>query len=185
MSSRLESQSKFLSLVLRHKPEQIGLTLDANGWADLDELIELARQYGAQLDRPTVLEIVATSDKKRFALNEDQSRIRASQGHSVAIDLALAPVEPPAMLFHGTATRFVDSIREQGLRPGSRQHVHLSQDVATATTVGARHGRAVVLTVDTAAMQRDGKVFYRSENGVWLTLAVPPQYIDFADASEP
>ena len=179
MPKSLESKSKFLSLVLRHKPEEIGITLDPQGWANLDELIQQANAKGAELTRDVVLEIVATNDKKRFALTSDGQRIRANQGHSAAVDLNLPPQEPPANLYHGTATRFSQSIRENGLLPGSRQHVHLSLAKATAIEVGSRHGHPVVLTVRASEMHRDGHEFYVSANGVWLTASVPTRYLDF------
>ena len=179
MAKQLESSSKFLSLVLRHQPEAIGLVLDPQGWAELDQLIELAAAKGAMLTRELVREIVATSDKQRFALSEDGSRIRANQGHSVAVSLDLTVLAPPAELFHGTATRFVAAIREQGLLPRSRHHVHLSATAAVATEVGARHGKPVVLIVRALELNRDGHEFYRSQNGVWLTASVPPGFIEF------
>lgn len=177
----LVSASKFLSLVLRHQPELIGLELDANGWVDIDTLIARAAPK-RRLDRARIDAVVAANDKQRFAISADGRRIRANQGHSVAIDLALPPATPPQRLFHGTATRFVDSIRIEGLKPGSRQHVHLSRDVDTARKVGSRHGRPQVLRVDAAAMAAAGHVFHVSENGVWLTAAVPAAFIDFGDA---
>ncbi len=140
MNSNIVSTSKFLSLVLRHKPDEIGLTLDPNGWADVDELIRLTAATRTPLSRALIDEVVATSDKKRFVLNDDGAKIRANQGHSVAVDLGLISQTPPSILFHGTATRFLNSIRAQGLLKGSRQHVHLSSDEATATNVGARMG---------------------------------------------
>jgi putative RNA 2'-phosphotransferase len=169
--------SKFLSLVLRHEPEEIGLTLDARGWADVDELIRLANAAGRRLDRPLLERVVAENDKKRFAFSDDGRRIRASQGHSVVVDLDLPPTSPPEFLYHGTATRFLDSIRATGLRPGSRQHVHLSADEAAATTVGRRHGVPVVLVVRAGEMAAAGHPFYRSANGVWLTERVPPEFL--------
>jgi putative RNA 2'-phosphotransferase len=179
MSKAFESKSKFLSLILRHKPEEIGLILDPEGWADLDELIRLANAKGNALTRELVREIVASNDKQRFALSPDGLRIRANQGHSVHVDLKLEPQPPPDILFHGTATRFVASILEAGLRPGSRQHVHLSAGEDTAINVGSRHGKPVVLKVRAADMVRDGHRFYRSANGVWLTDLVPPGYLDY------
>ena len=175
--------SKFLSLVLRHEPERIGLTLDREGWADIGELIARAKPHGMAMTREVVLQVVATSDKQRFALDAARQRIRANQGHSVEIDLGLQPCEPPAILFHGTAAASVDSIRAEGLRPGQRQHVHLSPDEATATKVGRRQGKPVVLRVQSGRMWAEGTKFYRSANGVWLTLAVPPGFIEFPDAS--
>jgi len=171
------SKSKFLSLVLRHKPEEIGLVLDQNGWASIDELIVLANARGTNLSRPLIESIVANSDKQRFAISVDGMKIRANQGHSVDIALGLAPQTPPERLYHGTATRFLESIRESGLHAGSRQHVHLSQDLATAEKVGSRHGKPVVLTVESGQMARDGHQFYLSDNGVWLTEAVPAKYL--------
>jgi putative RNA 2'-phosphotransferase len=177
----LIKSSKFLSLVLRHQPERIGLMLDQNGWADVDDLIARAGGHGVTLTRELVAEIVATSDKQRFALDPAGKRIRANQGHSVDIDLDLAPSEPPAILFHGTAARNLAAIRSQGLKPGNRQHVHLSRDEATAIKVGQRHGRPVVLRVFAGKMWQQGSPFFCSANGVWLTPAVPPEFIEFAD----
>jgi putative RNA 2'-phosphotransferase len=171
--------SKFLSLVLRHQPEAIGLTLDDNGWADVDELIRLANESGHVLTRTLLERVVAENDKKRFAFSDDGRRIRASQGHSVAVDLALPPVEPPEVLYHGTATRFLDSIRAGGLHAGSRRHVHLSPDAATATKVGQRHGKPVVLVVRARAMAAAGHQFFLSANGVWLTERVPAEFLVF------
>jgi len=171
------STSKFLSLILRHKPEEIGLTLDPNGWAGIDELINLASIKGTQLSRAQIETIVAESDKQRFAISADGTKIRANQGHSVDIALGLIPKTPPEQLFHGTATRFLDSIRESGLHSASRQHVHLSSDHVTAEKVGSRHGKPVILIVESGQMARDGHVFYLSENGVWLTDSVPAKYL--------
>ena len=173
--------SKFLSLVLRHRPEHIGLVLDENGWADVGELIERAAAHGVTLTRELIAEIVTGSDKQRFALDAAGARIRANQGHSVDIDLGLEPTEPPAILFHGTAAATVPTIRREGLKPGYRQHVHLSPDEATAIKVGQRHGRPVVLRVFAGKMWGQGAPFYCSANGVWLTPAVPPEFIEFAN----
>lgn len=181
MSHRLESLSKFLSLVLRHRPEEIGLTLDEHGWTEIDSLVALANSRGTPLTRDLVLEIAATSDKKRFAISPDENRIRANQGHSIAVNLNLSSQEPPRELFHGTATRFARSIRENGLLPGSRQHVHLSLNAITASEVGARHGKPLVLAVRALDMHRDGFEFLLSDNAVWLTSAVPPRYLEFPD----
>ena len=171
--------SKFLSLVLRHKPEEIGLELDPNGWANIADLIRLANQKGGRLTRPLLEQVVAENDKNRFAISDDGQRIRASQGHSVKIDLALAPVDPPTLLYHGTASRFLASIRADGLHSAKRQHVHLSVDVPTATKVGQRHGQPVVLIVRAGAMAAARHLFYLSQNGVWLTERVPVEFIDF------
>lgn len=173
--------SRFLSLVLRHKPEEIGLSLDVNGWAEVEELIELANRHGRRLTRDLLQVVVETNDKQRFVFSGDETRIRANQGHSVEIDLALPPRQPPDLLFHGTATRFVASIRERGLVPGSRQHVHLSPDAATAVKVGSRHGKPIVLEIDAGPMHRSGHVFFCSENGVWLTGHVPVEFINFPE----
>jgi putative RNA 2'-phosphotransferase len=166
-----------LSLVLRHSPQAIGISLDANGWTDVDTLISKARQGGKALDHETLLRIVATNDKKRFTLSEDGTRIRAAQGHSIEVDLALAPIDPPAILYHGTATRFLASIQTQGLIAGKRRFVHLSADRETARRVGGRHGKPVVLVIDTPGMKIRGMHFYRTENDVWLTAHVPPEFL--------
>ena len=179
MNNHLKTISKFLSLILRHRPEEIGLTLDAQGWANVDELLRLSNQRGTALTRKLLIEVVETNDKQRFAFNGDRSYIRANQGHSISVDLALAPQTPPNILFHGTATRFLASIRTKGLVPGNRQHVHLSVDQQTATKVGQRHGHSIVLTIKAAALAQQGQQFYRSENGVWLTDHIPIDYIDF------
>lgn len=179
MSAELVKVSKFLSMVLRHRPATIGLTLDANGWADVDELIRLVNTHGPRVTRPLLDRIVAENDKKRFALSDDGRRIRASQGHSVEVDLALPPADPPEVLYHGTAAGSVASIRAGGLVPGRRQHVHLSADVATATAVGRRHGPPVVLTVRAGDLAATGQPFFLSANGVWLTAQVPPAFILF------
>ncbi|MEZ5857057.1 MAG: RNA 2'-phosphotransferase [Hyphomicrobiaceae bacterium] len=183
MNRDLVRASKFLSFVLRHDPGSIGLALDANGWADVGELIERAQGHGQQLDRPTIELVVRTSDKQRFALSGDGQRIRANQGHSIDVDLALEAAAPPAQLFHGTAATNVPSIAASGLHSASRQHVHLSPDAHTAHKVGARHGKPVVLRIDAGRMHGDGHVFYRSENGVWLTDRVPAVYIEFPSAN--
>jgi putative RNA 2'-phosphotransferase len=175
------TQSKFLSLVLRHDPASIGLTLDAAGWAEIAELLERAAAASQPLSRADLVELVATSDKQRFAISEDGRRIRANQGHSIAVDLGLEPRQPPELLYHGTAARFLASIRAQGLVRGDRQQVHLSADPVTAAQVGQRHGQPVVLGVRAAAMAGAGMRFQRSANGVWLTLAVPPEFLEFPD----
>lgn len=178
MADRLTETSKFLSYVLRHEPQAIGLALDSEGWAGIDALIAAAAASGTALDRDLIRAVVDTSDKKRFAISPDGARIRAVQGHSTAeVAIAYDPVEPPEQLFHGTATRFLESIRSQGLVAGSRHHVHLSPDAETATAVGRRHGEPVVLTVAAGAMHRQGFVFHRADNGVWLTKAVPPAFL--------
>jgi len=167
--------SKFLSLVLRHKPEEIGLQLDESGWADVEELIA---KSDIRFTKEDLFEIVATSDKQRFALNEDRTKIRANQGHSIEVDLGLPPAVPPDLLYHGTAADTVDVIRKDGIQRMSRQYVHLSTVKDTAVQVGGRHGKPVILTVRAGEMHADGLQFYLSENKVWLTDYVPAKYID-------
>lgn len=168
--------SKFLSYVLRHKPESIDLKLDRNGYALVDELIKCAAENDKKFSREQLREVVATDDKQRFSFSEDGHRIRANQGHSIKVDLALEAIEPPEKLYHGTATRFLESIFQHGLQARSRQHIHLSQDMETAIKVGQRHGKPVVLEIEAQRMNEDGYQFYCSENGIWLTDKVPPQY---------
>jgi putative RNA 2'-phosphotransferase len=175
--------SKLLSYVLRHRPDSIGLQLDANGWANVDELLRRLAEHGKPVARDLLDRVVAENDKQRFAFDAARARIRASQGHSIDVELGLEPVQPPDMLYHGTASRFVTSILATGLRAGSRQHVHLSCDVDTACRVGTRHGVPVILRVDTARMRTDGAVFYRSDNGVWLTGPVAPRYLRVLDGA--
>ncbi|SDY29367.1 RNA 2'-phosphotransferase [Hymenobacter psychrophilus] len=169
--------SKLLSLVLRHDPAHLGLTLDKQGWVAVDTLLTQAQQQQVPLTREVLLHLVETSPKQRFRLSDDQQRIRASQGHSVAVELGYAPVTPPLVLYHGTTTRLRDTLVAQGLLKMSRQQVHLSADEPTARQVGSRHGPPVVLLVDAARMYADGHQFYQADNGVWLTDAVPPQYL--------
>ena len=172
--------SKFLSFVLRHKPDSIGLALDSEGWASVDDLIAKSHTTGTQFTREDLLRVVETSDKKRFSLSADSCLIRAAQGHSVAVDLGLVPKEPPAVLYHGTATRFVASILAEGLKPKSRQQVHLSADEATAHKVGQRHGTPSVLKVDALGMHQEGFKFFLADNGVWLIDHVPPEFLILA-----
>ncbi|NHQ90639.1 RNA 2'-phosphotransferase [Janthinobacterium lividum] len=180
MTDHLVNTSKFLSLILRHAPEKIGLALDPQGWADIAQLLALATQHGRRISREQLDDVVARDSKTRYAISADGLRIRANQGHSLAaVDIALPPATPPAMLYHGTASRFVEAIRAGGLLPGARNHVHLSSNRETAVAVGARHGKPVVLSVDAAAMQAQGHAFYVSDNGVWLTQAVPVAFIGF------
>ena len=171
--------SKFLSLILRHAPETIGLVLDEHGWVDVEELIAKAAQKGKSFSWAELDEVVITNDKQRFAFNEDKSRIRASQGHSIDVELQLEIKEPPETLYHGTVPKFLDNIRRQGLQKMSRHHVHLSADRSTAEKVGSRRGEAVILIVRSKEMHADGFEFFLSENGVWLTNHVPVKYIDF------
>jgi putative RNA 2'-phosphotransferase len=175
--------SKLLSYVLRHRPDSIGLQLDANGWADVDALLQRLAEHGKPVARELLDRVVANNDKQRFAFDATRTRIRASQGHSIQVDLALQPAQPPDVLYHGTASRFLKSILASGLRAGNRQHVHLSGDVGTARRVGARYGFPVILRVDTVRMRADGAVFYRSDNGVWLTGPVAPRYLRVLDGT--
>ena len=177
MDKSLNRISKFLSLVLRHQPETIGLSLDENGWADIDELLVGVNQSGHQLDRDILVRLVRENDKQRFAIDEVNNRIRANQGHSVEVDLDLTPIEPPAQLLHGTVERFLESIMKSGLISGARQHVHLTDDMEVAKAVGQRRGAPIVLLIDAAAMHAAGYEFFLSNNGVWLTDHVPVQFI--------
>jgi putative RNA 2'-phosphotransferase len=169
--------SRFLTFVLRHHPEAIGLRLDDGGWVAIDDLLAALAAHGRSLDRSTLDSIMSTSDKQRFEIHS--GLIRAAQGHSVPVDLGLPPRTPPAVLFHGTVEWFLASIRERGLERGRRRHVHLSLDEATAATVGARRGRPVILRVDADGMHASGHVFFRAANGVWLTDHVPPRWLGF------
>ena len=169
--------SRFLSRHLRHDPAGIGLTLEAGGWVSVTALLDGCRTAGLTLSPDDLAEIVARCNKQRFAVDQTGTRIRANQGHSVELDLDLQPAEPPAVLYHGTGESAVPSILHEGLRKMRRHHVHLSRDSETATRVGTRHGRTVLLTIDAAAMARAGQVFYVSANGVWLTDRVPPEFL--------
>ncbi|MET7676715.1 RNA 2'-phosphotransferase [Streptomyces seoulensis] len=172
--------SKYLSKHLRHQPERIGLTLDPAGWVEIDALLAAAAAHGFPVTRAELDHVVAVNDKRRFAV--EGGRIRASQGHTVEVALGLPPATPPPYLYHGTVARSLDAIRAEGLRPMDRHDVHLSADRETATRVGARRGRPVVLAVDAGAMHRDGHVFHLSANGVWLTDTVPPHYLRFSES---
>lgn len=169
--------SKFLSLILRHQPETINLRLDENGWANIDELISKSADVKIYFTSEELDEIVEMNDKKRFIFNKDKTKIRANQGHSIDIDLALKPQQPPEFLYHGTAMNNVDSILENGIEKRNRQYVHLSLDQETATKVGMRHGKPIILTIKTGEMFEDGILFYLSENNVWLTDFVDTKYI--------
>lgn len=169
--------SKFLSLILRHQPETIQLKLDENGWAEVNELITKSAKGRMHFTFKELEEVVETNNKKRFAFNEDKTKIRASQGHSIDVDLALNTVQPPDFLYHGTAETNISSILENGIEKRSRQHVHLSADKETATKVGMRHGKPIILTIRTGDMHNDGILFYLSANNVWLTDFVEAKYI--------
>lgn len=169
--------SKFLSLVLRHQPEVIGIYMDENGWVAVEELIQKCKSKNIHFDIEGLYEIVSTNDKQRFAFSNDKSRIRANQGHSIDIDLALEPKQPPSILYHGTADKNIASILMHGITKISRQHVHLSTSIETAKNVGARHGKPSILCVDAGKMHNDGYTFYQSENKVWLTDVIPSEYL--------
>jgi len=175
---KLTKTSRFLSLVLRHRPQEIGLALDPAGWAVIEELLAKLEHAGRALTRAQLEEIVATSDKQRFAISEDGLRIRANQGHSIDVDLGLPPSAPPDVLYHGTATRNTAAILRSGIEKRARHHVHLSADTTTARSVGSRYGVPVLLRVDARRMAADGHVFRCSDNGVWLVDAVPAQYLE-------
>lgn len=170
-------RSKYLSLVLRHQPDLIGIQLDDGGWVDVAVLLEACAKQGHGMTRAELDETVRTNSKQRFAFSPDGTRIRANQGHSIQVDLGYEPQTPPDVLYHGTTERFLASILKNGLQKRQRHHVHLSRDPATATAVGRRHGRPVILRIDAARMHADGLKFYCSANGVWLTDEVPPPYI--------
>ncbi|MDH6129447.1 RNA 2'-phosphotransferase [Kitasatospora sp. GP82] len=177
---RLVKTSKLLSRVLRHDPGAIGVPMDGSGWVRVDALLAALAVRGTRLSRAELDFVVENNNKRRFAYSEDGASIRASQGHTVAVDLGLPATEPPPVLYHGTTGSSLDAILREGLRPMSRQDVHLSTDTETAVRVGSRHGRPVVLVVDAAALAADGHVFRVSANGVWLTDAVPPGYLRVA-----
>ncbi len=176
-AKRLVRISKFLSLYLRHQPADLGLTLEPGGWVPVADLLAGAARKGFPLSPDELAEVVRASDKQRFAFDLGGAKVRANQGHSAEVDLQLEPAEPPPLLYHGTADRFLDAILRDGLRKMARHHVHLSADTDTAAKVGGRHGRLVVLAVDAAAMRAAGNEFFRSANGVWLVDAVPPGYL--------
>jgi putative RNA 2'-phosphotransferase len=172
-----KERSKLLSSVLRHNPGKAGLTLDVGGWVDVPDLLAGLNRVGRGLSRDQLNFVIENNDKKRFTLSEDGKRIRAAQGHSVEIVSDLVATPPPPSLFHGTATRFVDQIMREGLKPMTRTHVHLSLDIETAIKVGSRHGKPSVFVVDTARMAAQHHSFYVADNGVWLTDHVPPEFL--------
>ncbi len=174
--------SKFLSVVLRHRPSTIGIALDPAGWVEVDALLRGCAKHGRPLRRAELDEVVAKCSKQRFAFSVDGSRIRANQGHSIDVELDHEAAEPPDVLFHGTVRRLLPAIREHGLLRMERHHVHLSPDEATARAVGGRRGKPIVLRVDARAMRADGHTFHRTPNGVWLTAAVPSEYLSGFDA---
>ena len=183
MDPQLVRLSKFLSLVLRHDPQKVGLKLEEGGWVEVAALLSAMQKRGMPVDLALLERVVAENDKQRFSFSPDRLKIRANQGHSVQVDLGLAPRTPPERLYHGTAARNADSIRAQGLLKGRRHAVHLSPDAETARRVGERHGEpghdeSLVLVIQSGRMAADGFIFYCSDNGVWLTEHVPPEYID-------
>jgi putative RNA 2'-phosphotransferase len=177
VAAELTAISKFLSYVLRHQPESIGLTLGQGGWVSVELLLAACARHGKGLDRATLERVVRENSKQRFALSPDGAWIRASQGHSLDIDLGYAAANPPDVLYHGTVEQFLAAIRGEGLQRGERHHVHLSADKMVAAKVGQRRGEPVVLEIDAAAMAREGFVFFCSDNSVWLTHEVPPRFL--------
>lgn len=176
MKNDIKKVSKFLSLLLRHRPEAIGLKLDDCGWAEIDELIGLSRESKHPMNHELIKAVVANNDKQRFSISDDGKFIRANQGHSIPVDLNLKPIKPPEILFHGTTTRFLSNIFSQGLVKRQRQHVHLSATKDTANSVGIRHGKPVILIVAAQRMHDQGYEFFQSKNGVWLTDHIPPEF---------
>ena len=172
----LNETSKYIALILRHKPEAIGITLDEHGWANVSELIAgISKTH--PFDMAMLEQIVREDNKQRYSFNEDKTLIRANQGHSIPVDVELEEIQPPEELYHGTGLKYVASIDEQGLIPKSRLYVHLSADMETAKKIGQRHGKPVIYVVHSGEMYRDGYLFYRSVNGVWLTKQVPIQFM--------
>lgn len=178
---KYDKLSKYLSLVLRHNPAAAHITLDEHGWADVEELLAGMNAAGSRIDRDILKEIVSTDNKQRYSFNQDETLIRANQGHSIPVDVELKEQEPPEFLYHGTADRFLGSIQKEGLKPMSRLYVHLSKDMETALKVGKRHGKPVVLKIHSKEMYRDGIQFYLSENGVWLTKKVDVKYFEIVE----
>lgn len=179
MSNKKIELSKFLSMILRHKPYVIGIELDKHGFADTKELLKAMVNYGKYIDMDLLEQIVLTDNKQRYSFNEDKTKIRANQGHSIHVDVEFKELKPPDTLYHGTATRFLESIKSDGLKSMTRLYVHLSSDISTAIAVGKRHGIPIVLKINSSQMYRDGFKFYFSENRVWLCKHIPTEYIDF------
>jgi putative RNA 2'-phosphotransferase len=173
----MKTVDRLLSLVLRHKPEEIGITLDANGWVLVSDLLKALKSHNMETTFAELEEIVKTNNKQRFAFNDNKTKIRANQGHSLQVDLQLKEQQPPDILYHGTAFQFLKSIKQNGLLKMNRHHVHLSTDIDTATKVGDRHGDAKILTIDSYQMYKDGFKFYKTSNNVWLTDSIPTKYI--------
>lgn len=181
MQPDLRKISKFLSYTLRHNPQKLGLELEDAGWVEVDKLIDQAIKYGIPLSRPIIKEVINSSDKKRFALSEDEQHIRATYGHSIPVKLGYKPQLPPEELYHGTAVRNLSSIQKHGLQPQNRQYVHLSGDPQSAKSVGQRHGTPAVLLIQAGQMAKENHTFFKSDTGIWLTIQVPPSYINFPD----
>ena len=173
----LQSISRYISLILRHKPEVIGITIDEYGWANVEELIQGIEKSNPEFNMEALEEIVKTDNKQRYSFNDDKTLIRANQGHSIQVDVELIEKEPPCILYHGTGEKYVTSIDQNGLIPKSRLYVHLSKDVETAKAVGKRHGKEVVYSINSGQMYKDGYKFYLSKNEIWLTKKVPKKYL--------
>ncbi len=181
MTNALDTRriSKLLSYVLRHRPDEFGVVLDESGWVEVEVLLAALGRHGKSISRETLLHVVATNDKKRFVFSDDQTLIRASQGHSISVDLGYEAAEPPEVLYHGTVAAFLESIRSEGLKKGSRHDVHLSETKETAQKVGSRRGKPIILEVRALEMAAAGHAFFVTPNRVWLTNHVPSQFIDF------
>ena len=175
----IRRKSKYLSLVLRHQPETIGIELDESGWVEVEELLACLQRHGKTMSRETLELVVQTNDKQRFSFNEERTRIRANQGHSVEIDLGYEPAVPPEILYHGTPQQFVEIISREGLRKMQRHHVHLHVDEEIGLTVGKRRGKPVLLKIRALEMHQAGCEFFVTPNQVWLTDNVPVEYIEF------
>lgn len=173
----LQSISKYMSLILRHKPEVIGICIDEHGWANVEKLIQGIAKNNPGFNMEALEEIVKTDNKQRYSFNDDKTLIRANQGHSIQVDVELEEKEPPNVLYHGTGEKYVTSIDKNGLIPKSRLYVHLSRDIETARAVGKRHGKEIIYSVNSAQMHKDGYKFYLSKNGIWLTKKVPMKYL--------
>lgn len=173
----LQSISRYISLILRHKPEVIGITIDKHGWAKVEELIQGIEKNNPEFNMEALEEIVRTDNKQRYSFNDDKTLIRANQGHSIPVDVELEEKEPPKILYHGTGEKYIESIGQNGLIPKSRLYVHLSKDVETAKAVGKRHGKEVVYSINSGQMYKDGYKFYLSKNEIWLTKKVPKKYL--------
>lgn len=173
----LQSISKYMSLILRHKPEVIGIYIDEHGWANVEKLIQGIAKNNPGFNMEALEEIIKTDNKQRYSFNDDKTLIRANQGHSIQVDVELEEKEPPNVLYHGTGEKYVTSIDKNGLIPKSRLYVHLSRDIETARAVGKRHGKEIIYSVNSAQMHKDGYKFYLSKNGIWLTKKVPMKYL--------